>query len=457
MGEKLEIQEFERIVRIGLGRAIIVLQENDPRRFREAVLHACLHDLRYDHQAEGSRGQYVFDLLQLSDDPAHFRSEVLAALLQMPTENCHDLMQLFELARRFAVEGDSGARAAMYQRFAALATDLASFDYGLLDHAAENIVLLDGIEGFLFVAGKLGQDALADADKWWDAPWDGYLQGALEQTVGIQAAQRAIEQARQQSKAVAAYLARVDEQARRQAQRRASRPTQAEIPALGYDALKAIIEEAQGVPPGGLRLGNWAPQDVERAARDLLAEQDPGRLQAYLRIFRRFTFPFDPQPLVALAQHGDAKVRLRALDALSNVQNPLVRELALEMLAAPSGANTDMAFDLLTSAFNLLTRNYQPSDHALIARKLARRRSIHTYHSLGMDALRVFEANPTPECAEVLVSMYDRGPCTECREDCVDLLHRLGRLPDWMARECLYDANGDLRDKARSYRSSSRE
>jgi hypothetical protein len=95
----------------------------------------------------------------------------------------------------------------------------------------------------------------------------------------------------------------------------------------------------------------------------------------------------------------------------------------------------------------------------LIAQRLACEQDTGTdvYHWLGMGALHVFEANPTPECSELLVSLYDNGPCTNCRERCVDLLHRLGRLPDWMARECLFDANGDLRDKARSYRSSSRE
>ncbi len=59
------ILEFERLVRIGLGRAIIILQENDPRPLGDVILNACLHDLNSDSGGMRSRAQYVWDLIQL--------------------------------------------------------------------------------------------------------------------------------------------------------------------------------------------------------------------------------------------------------------------------------------------------------------------------------------------------------------------------------------------------------
>jgi hypothetical protein len=38
-----------------------------------------------------------------------------------------------------------------------------------------------------------------------------------------------------------------------------------------------------------------------------------------------------------------------------------------------------------------------------------------------------------------------------CREDLTDILIHHGALPDWMAEECLWDANLDTREAVRAY------
>jgi hypothetical protein len=39
-----EAQEFERLLHIGLGRAILFAQQNDLSPYRDLILHACLHN-----------------------------------------------------------------------------------------------------------------------------------------------------------------------------------------------------------------------------------------------------------------------------------------------------------------------------------------------------------------------------------------------------------------------------
>lgn len=70
--------------------------------------------------------------------------------------------------------------------------------------------------------------------------------------------------------------------------------------------------------------------------------------------------------------------------------------------------------------------------------------------ALGAGALRVLQADPTREAIAALLTLYEAGPCSSCRERSVDLLLQLGSLPDHILDELLYDANLDLRAKGKA-------
>lgn len=82
-----------------------------------------------------------------------------------------------------------------------------------------------------------------------------------------------------------------------------------------------------------------------------------------------------------------------------------------------------------------------PGDAAERARLLER---------LGAGALRVLQACTTPEAIPALLTLYESGPCSSCRERSVDLLLQLGSLPDHVLDEVPYDANLGLRAKGRA-------
>jgi hypothetical protein len=46
-------------------------------------------------------------------------------------------------------------------------------------------------------------------------------------------------------------------------------------------------------------------------------------------------------------------------------------------------------------------------------------------------------------------TLYERNPCSECREAIITALIDLAVLPDWMAHECLLDANLNIRSRVR--------
>jgi hypothetical protein len=55
---------------------------------------------------------------------------------------------------------------------------------------------------------------------------------------------------------------------------------------------------------------------------------------------------------------------------------------------------------------------------------------------------------PAADAVPVLLALYEHGPCTNCRMDAVEMIRRLGALPDWLLEECRYDPSEDLREAA---------
>ena len=150
--------EFERLVSIGLGRAVLHLRDNDPCPFRDVILDACLHNKAYDAQIDGGRAEYLVDLIQASGDPAFFENAVISSLGEPPKN--WDTQQRFQIARLLAQSGNQSARDAMYSAFASLGKSASD--------VAVEFVELDGIEGLLFVAGEIGVQLAQDPDRWED-------------------------------------------------------------------------------------------------------------------------------------------------------------------------------------------------------------------------------------------------------------------------------------------------
>ena len=430
----VQASELERILRIGLGRAILFLRSNDARPYRDAILSACVHCSTYDHQSEGSRVQYLRDIIRETKEEVLYRTEITSALPASSHDD--DMEQLFDLALAFAKEGDERARRAMYAKFAENAAQ------GITTGAWQ-LIELDKAEGLLFITERFGEYAQAD-DKFWD---DRGLIRLAEEQVGAERLQATLQLARSRNAQIAKYLEVVEKTEQRAAAYLES--DRFDLTSLSYDELKQHITEHTATDQRFL-LGRWGEkaddESIERAARDLLEQDSNGPLLSYVRIFSRRTFPLNPGRLISLARHPDEEIASAALRALSNVGHPEVRKLGLELLNISPVPNFATA---------LLIKNCQSGDHELVAHVIEReRQDVDALHSLGLWTRDIVEANPTPEWSDVLLTIYEHGPCSLCRMHFIDLLRSLGNLPNWVIQECLCDANLELRGKAQSYRSN---
>ena len=339
----MKSEQFASYLFRGLGRTYLHLQQHDSSPYFEVLLYACLYNPIYDRQCEGSRAAYLSGLISLTHQQASFEQHILDAFMALDDEM--DIEQLFDFALLYARSGNIQARRLMYEQFAANAG-------GRLDVGATQLIDLDGIDGFRFVAARLGEAARLDPD-FWDID---HLLDHLRKCVPSATIDAEITALGAADASVQYYLDVVAQNVA--AQEQAARERQ-DIRSQSHAQIKTqLLPVGKQVPY--LRLKRWgqsaSPEDIEAAAHDLLKQNDSTQIAAYLAIFEQRIFPLGIQPLVPFIRHSDERVARWALDALSLFRDPAVRDVGLELLRTGwQGSNA-------LSLFNL---NYQVGDEEL--------------------------------------------------------------------------------------------
>jgi len=334
-------------------------------------------------------------------------------------------MQIFGLARLFAAQDDAEMKQAMYSAFGRLGFDNAG------GCSAEQLILLDGFEGFLHAANQFYFDIPEREDWEFDC-----LMRALEENIGKDQAEKAVAEKARSDQNLGRRLGVLLEYRSNLEEKKSKLEKHAPLP--DYAALKnQISQESNTLRIAGL--SGWgetaSSAELLAAANDLLAEEDERKLAAYLRIFWRRAFPVNIDRLLALANDGRKRVRHSAVTALSNVHHPLVRELALTLLSS---------VDRSEDGIQLLCSNFESGDFELVEQVLLRSDNDDSSHGIGSSIITLLERHPSPEAEKSLLMLYEKTPCSICRAGSVRSLIDLGKLPDWMQRECLNDANDEI-------------
>ncbi len=454
--------EFEKWLRIGLGRAVVFLRQQDGYLYREAILYACLHDLRFDRQVEWRRGGYLYDVVQASGEPEYFRDRIIEKLFPLPDPELDDAepFQWMEFLRHFAEMGDTVARNALYSAFL---QNTERQDY----RGAGELILLDGIDGFRTVMRTYIDTLEVDEDMDDIQDWIWELKGKLKEELGEkegeQSAEEQLQRLSQQDPDIGVRLAAVTAIGAIPLKTDGNRDKP-----LGYDEIVQMIDaeaakmRAKGTAPRNMKFRGIGqrratPEALERFAIDIeslapggsqqqgigaetyppgveeLEEKQRDRLLAMLRLFGSTPFSHLPAPLIELAQDADMDIRFAAMQALEHIAHPAVRRFALNLIAERRTSHYGNAVDMLTT-------NFEAGDFALVTPLLTQEMEAWAFHNLCMGVRQMAERYTMPDAIPSLLLLYENGLCGICRSSTVELLHRLGALTEAMRKECLYDA-----------------
>lgn len=404
------------------------------------ILAHCLRNTTYDPQSEGNKTKYLFEIIQLTQEQGFYRNAILAAMQALPAspeDDFDDLdwvaSQLFEFGVLFAQHGDEAFRQATYDLFVKRATSHCEF-------GADNLIELDGLAGFLFVAKhlySLPEPSTPTLNAW-------YID-IVEERFGAEAVRKYIER-EVDDPGLKSYIVYPREH-------QAARSKRHNVSTTHYDEVKQWITQWQAEPihkvgdvdqrlPRFVRWGRDASEEaLVEVAQDLLVAEE-ALLLPYLTIFRSRCFPLNHERLLALAASANSDIALAAIAALAHIEHPNVHLLALSLLQF-STKNYP--------ALDLLIKNYQEGDHVLIESVLAQQSDKDHLHRAGISTLEIFEVHSTVACAGSLLYIYEYGPCTYCRQRTIQLLLTQHILPDWIAREARYDSNFAIRELILKY------
>jgi hypothetical protein len=417
----VDASQFRHLLKLGLGRAILYVKGHDVQAFRSVILDACLHCYAYDPQIEGTRADYMLELVDLTQGKEFYHEEVLNALPGSGDD--WDAVQRFRFAACLAFDGNERAKQEMYQNYKP--GPRMGEDIGI------DFLQMDEIKGLLFAAEKMGELLMATKEEV-DL---GFLLSVADERFGEQQVRDVLRKAGTENPRIEAYRLAV-EGSRKRLDESLSRS--GEMINASYDQLKPKLPEMtfRTITSWGERASDV---DIERAAQGLAAAQDPKEQCTHLRIFAHRRFPLDIQLLLSLVDVEQERVGLAALKALSQITHPAVRELAFRLVETRARWRGE--------AIELLARNFGHGDHAMALRWFEAEEDLETRHALGSDLIDLWERYPDEETeVPMLRTVYEQGPCSFCRRKIVRRLIERGALTEQLRSECSFDANDDIRE-----------
>jgi len=344
------------------------------------------------------------------------------------------------LSQDHGITGDLGLRCGMLAQFALLGhaapraelRELCRYDEkkGWVLGAGE-IVEIDGEEGFLFAADRVGEALLQHPDYWGST----YLASLLDEKAGEGRAMAIMDRESPRNPNIAAFREAV---LKSEAE---PRPRPVRIKPSVDELLDQILNSEK--PVRYFRSsGRHATPDEGRfiAALDF-QKLNPVALENYLRFFGQTGFPELWEEHLPLLAHPDERVRRQAHSTMSHHAEPEVRRAAYETLTRGEVSNF----------VTLVHRHGRPEDIGPMIEAISGTGAFEDdfdLHGTVLDLLRLVERKQRMKDARLPVWIYENSPCRRCRHEAVEIMVNRSILPTWIARECLSDAYDDTREIA---------
>lgn len=423
-------KEFKAAMLRGLGRCVTAVQQ-DPEKYRDAILWACKRDIAYDAQCEGTRSWYVYALASAYPDKEPFICAAAESLKKYHPKGGWDLLHLSELLMFFAMDGYDSARKAVVGKYRELLAGISARKrrrspvfYELSDLEQLGLILATNERSFLRIAADFGH-LYREKQYLYDGEFCWFFSEKGNQY------RKELEYAAKTNEDIACFLRR----------------EQADIAAQ-----EEYQKQRQTLSPEtytGVRLSRWLTkvtntETLKQYASAYRNQLQPNPRAHALSAFLLCPYPDDPQPIIEDTKSACEELRNAAWRALENIRHPTIRAFAISNVA--SGMRTP-------ENFALLVRNYMHEDADLmekLLRELIAAKDWDCVHAAGMNISRTFRKESSiPHPKHLLPLLYEYDPCSYCRESLLMIMSKRRMLTKAILEECQYDSNEDIRRYAR--------
>ncbi len=427
--------EFRRLMYCGHGRCFSAMEEGDPEIYRNAVLFGCLHDIAYDMQCEGSRGIFMYNLLQYYPDLDAFAIAAAETFRKLPPDmDEHRFQHLCDLLMEFAVDGNETAFAALDKKYTVLHTAIL--------RSRSNRKLCRMLTNFEYLCILLMQNCdnahflkiISDMGIYYNHHELGWFLSVLKEDDEKMRYLESLRQSGETSPAVRAFMKFLDaaDTPNDPSHLKPSPPTAEEI--------LHLAESGTLTPAHRRRFALWKdPAETEILAEIANAVTDPAiRAKLWTMFDIRYNpYPLSPDLLLVDALSEQEELRNAARSALCHVQHPAVRAFAKQLLAENSHC---------TDAVLMLIANCQPED-AVQLLEILRMLPIDKDEKSGWHAIimtMLDHAEKMPD--EAFSFIYEKSRCSCCRESALSHMQKRSMLTPEILWECAHDCNSDIRE-----------
>jgi hypothetical protein len=400
--------EFADAIAKGLGRAYLYVRDYGLDDVKDLVLAACLQDLAYDPQCEKSRAKWLFSMFANSQYYPEFRERILATLAV--EDETWDLLQLCQLAKEMAMAGDNLAGKKLADRIYERAATRSSDDWIGVDELIE----WAGMDAAIELARIYGKRLLAD-------PQD-RVPDTLSFFTNLSAQNLEIfDRHALTDRLVATYRqylidARISA-AKDLSERRSPSPERT----LSVEKIIARASQKQDrYPAFYMQFGRQAPAvELDRIFDLLLTESDEDIYLRLLWVFWRTPLPRLDDRILASVDRNSDLIRSATISAISQIKDDRIHQLARSKVLTGIDDNT----------LDLFINNYHAGDAQIILTSLNEiAPDREDLHAIGTSIIRICEKQHHPELVPLLAWIYDRTPCSDCRQSIVTELENIGKL-----------------------------
>ena len=413
-------KRFKNAIKRGTGETHLLMRENPKFDFSNDIIKAALTNLSYDNQSEGSRADYIFELIELSNQKEKIRQAILKALATEKSDTWA-LNQLFDITALFAKQGDKEAKKAIYKRFYKKTIQGSEWV------GQDAIIELDGLNGLKYVAEVNGKIIQKNPEEWDDGWTIDYFQ---EQNPSIKVYEE-LDNAGKTNEFIETYLDAI--------KKNKSKYQRRKRPKYSYEIVTEKINSNAIVPLPPFGWKDLSECDIKKIADDFLKETSRNRLEKYMRVFNRVKYPYNYKPILELAKSKNKKTdRLveYAAGALKYFSDSDIREFAIEKLNKHR---------IPSDYLDLLVANYKDGDAKVLTDIVNRCKNEYEIHSIVYGLINVYEANKTSECKEPLEAVYDKLTCGIHRTDIVRILIDNNVLSERIENEIKFDSSEETR------------
>jgi len=148
----MTLKEFKHDMLRGLGTCFIEMNNStEIDKYKPIVLFGCLNVLSYEHQMEGTRSGYIYDLTQYFHDDPYFENAIIDKFNKNPRGTTR-IITLIERLAQFAMNGSQRSKNTLYAKYDKLIhkKNISSDDGIILDYLCVNLLDVSGYRFFKY-------------------------------------------------------------------------------------------------------------------------------------------------------------------------------------------------------------------------------------------------------------------------------------------------------------------